>query len=389
MVTKRTGAAFSVRFLRNGDKIEFDRIIKKENGQGTSLFQIIDTTSGDVSPNWATNASERPIISLSPRTAAGFGVAVNSVIWKINGQALAFTYEGDTWVWASGSSSSGYMARIHEGNYELKICKNLATTTDLTAKTIEYEVNYTSGNITETFRDSVECPVYIVGSNSHIVQIAVDAVNSAHTAGGITLGNHEYWNGTAWVSTIISQTTLRTTCYYGTSAVTIGSGGYTMQWYQDGVAIPGATASTLTVTRAMVEGGSIFIAKLMKDGNVVGQDGQRINDNADEWQVDASPASAGSNCVSVVKNADGSYTQKNAVYNLVLMRNGNTATGITATFTSQIFDALGLLKATVTGATVTITPAHCLLNKSDSIDVGSPDAIYDDVDVQVTAEFSD
>ena len=139
----------------------------------------------------------------------------------------------------------------------------------------------------------------------------------------------------------------------------------------------------------MVEGGSIFIAKLMKDGNVVGQDGQRINDNADEWQVDASPASAGSNCVSVVKNADGSYTQKNAVYNLVLMRNGNTATGITATFTSQIFDALGLLKATVEGATVTITPAHCLLNKSDSIDVGSPDAIYDDVDVQVTAEFSD
>ena len=171
MVTKRTGAAFSVRFLRNGDKIEFDRIIKKENGQGTSLFQIIDTTSGDVSPNWDTNASERPIISLSPRTAAGFGVAVNSVTWKINGQALAFTYEGDTWVWASGSSSSGYMARIHEGSYELKICKNLATTTDLTAKTIEYEVNYTSGNITETFRDSVECPVYIAGSNSHIVQM--------------------------------------------------------------------------------------------------------------------------------------------------------------------------------------------------------------------------
>lgn len=388
MAQKRTGAAFTVRFLRNGDKIEFDRIIIKSNGEGTALFQIIDPTSGAVAPDW-TVADDQPIIRLSPRTASGFGVAVNMVTWKVNGTALSFTYDGANWVWAGGDSTSGYQARINSGNYELKICKNLATPTSTSAKTIEYEINYTSGNITETFRDSVECPIYIAGTNSHIVQITVPAVNVTNQTGGITLGNYEYWDGSQWNAVQIGSTTLSAVCYYGTSAVTIGQNDYTMQWYKDGVAISGATSSQLTVNRDMVEGGSVFIAKLLKNGAVVGQDGQRINDNADEWQVQASPQSAATNVVSVKKDASGTLVQQNAVYDLVLTKNGDLAQGITPTFTSQIFNALGVLMGTVTGSSVTITPAHCLLNGSQSIQVGSPDAVYDDVDVQVTAVFND
>ena len=47
------GAAFTVRFLRNGDTITITRDIIKSSGEGAALFQMVDVTSGAVAPDWS------------------------------------------------------------------------------------------------------------------------------------------------------------------------------------------------------------------------------------------------------------------------------------------------------------------------------------------------
>ena len=46
------GAAFTVRFLRNGDTITITRDIVKSSGAGAALFQMVDVTSGAVAPDF-------------------------------------------------------------------------------------------------------------------------------------------------------------------------------------------------------------------------------------------------------------------------------------------------------------------------------------------------
>lgn len=382
MSTKRTGASFSVRFLRNGDKITFDRHVYKDGGEGTNLFQIVDTTSGTVAPDWTKEANQ-PIISLVPQMASGFAVVVTNVTWKVNGTPLSFAYNGANWVWANGSETSGFKARIaNDNNYELRICKNLASATDSSAKIIEYEVTYKSGRIDDIYRDSIECPVYLSGTNSHTLQIAVDALNYATASGGITLGVLEYNDNGTWRTVEITKTTLRASAYYSTESVAVGQNGYTMEWYKDGVKISGANSAVLEVSRADVEGGSVFVAKLLRDGKVVAQDGQRLNDISDEYQIIAAPVSSGNNFVSVTVGVDGQVTEYNATYALTLTKNGEVVQG-SVSYAWQIYNAYGEMKREGTGATVVVKPSDCILTGT----VGSSDAVYADADVGVTAEF--
>ena len=120
----------------------------------------------------------------------------------------------------------------------------------------------------------------------------------------------------------------------------------------------------------MVSGGSIFVAKLLKDGNVVAQDGQRINDIADEYQITYTPTNAGSNYV-----APG----HSATFNLSVTKNGNHYDG-EVTFAWQVYNALGKPKTSGTSSTVTVTANDCLVGDGDN-------AYYSDCDVQVTADF--
>ena len=75
------------------------------------------------------------------------------------------------------------------------------------------------------------------------------------------------------------KTVLGIEAYYGTSRVTIGSGGYTTKWYKDGTENSNFIANSegktsLTVTRDDIDGGSIFVCKLILNGNAVAQDQQ-------------------------------------------------------------------------------------------------------------------
>lgn len=345
-MSKTAGAAFSVRFLRNGDQVYVTRNIIDSTGKGAALFQVVDPNSGSVAPDW-TVAANQPIIQLGVRSSAGYPAEITGVTWAYAGKTLNFTLNGATWVTASNDTR--FQARINGSYYELKIIANLASKTIVANQQITYEVNYVSNAMTDKVQGSVDVLIQTAGSDSHILQITTNRVELDET------------NDTA---------TLTAVGYYGTEPVTIGSNGYTIKWYQDGVEIVGQTASTLTVTRAMVEGGSIFIAKLFLNNNAVAQDSQRINDIADEYQIAYAPTNAGSNYVGVGHNA---------VYTLSVTRNGSPYTG-SVSFAWQVFNAVGEQKTSGTGSTVTITPDHCLVGSGEG-------AYHADCDVQVTATF--
>lgn len=354
----RAGAAFSVRFLRNGDQVIVTRNIINRNGAGAALFQVVDPNSGAVSPDWDATGktgdaqtavlNAQPIIQLGVRSSAGYPAEITGVNWAYDGTTLNFTLNGSTWVTASNDSR--FQARINGQYYEMKIVGNLASAQAIANKQITYEVSYISNSYTDSVRGSVDVLIQMAGSDSHILQITTDRVELDETN---------------------TQATLTAVGMYGTDNVTIGSNGYTIKWYQDGTEISGQTASTLTVTRAMVEGGSVFIAKLFLNGNAVAQDSQRINDIADEYQIAYTPSNAGSNYCGIGHNA---------VYTLSVTKNGNAYAG-SVSYAWQVFNAIGeCKKSDGVGATVTVIPDYCLVGTGEG-------AYHADADVSVTADF--
>ena len=342
----KTGAAFSVRFLRNGDQITVVRNVVDKDGNGAALFQVVDTSTGTPTPDW-TQTENQPIIQLGVRSAAGYPTEITNVSWAYDGVTLNFTYNDYNWVTANNDSR--FQARINGSYYELKIVANLASETVVSNKQISYEVSYSSNAHSDTLQGSIDVLIQQAGSNSHILQITTNIVE-------LDASNNE--------------ATLTAVAAYGSTPVSIGTNGYTIEWYQDNVKLSGQAGATLTVNRDMVSGGSIFVAKLFKDGNLVAQDGQRINDIADEYQITYTPTNAGSNYVA---------PSHNAVYTLAVTKNGNPYDG-SVSYSWQIYNALGEPSTSGTSSTVTVTPDDCLVGTGDN-------AYYSDCDVQVTADF--
>ena len=342
----KTGAAFSVRFLRNGDQITIVRNIITSSGQGAALYQAIEPTSGTVKPDWTVEANQ-PIIQIGARSSAGYPVEITGVRFSFVCSTLKFTYNGNSWVTASNDTR--FQSKINEDKYELKIVGNIASEKILSNKQISYEVAYVSNAMSDSVQGSVDVLIQESGSSSHMLQITTNCVE---------------------MGTLNTSATLTAMAMYGTEYVTIGSNGYGIEWYQDGVKLEGQTESTLTVTRNMVTGGSIFIAKLTKDGSVVAQDSQRINDIADEYQIAYTPTDAGSNFVSPTHNA---------TYTLSIEKNGTHYDG-SVSFEWQVYNALGVKKTKGTTSTVTVTSDDCLVGSGEG-------AYYSDCDVQVTADF--
>lgn len=352
------GAAFSVRFLRNGDQIIIVRNIINRNGDGVALLQSVDTTSGDVVPTWNAEGKSgddlervldaQPIIQLAVKSAAGYNASIRDVTWAYNGSTLNFVYDGSNWVTATNDSR--FQARINGNFRELKIIGDLASVSAIANRQITYDVGYVSNTLTDRVQGSVDVIIQTAGSDSHIVQVTTNRVELDDE------------NTTA---------TLTAVAYYGASSVTIGSNGYTVEWYNNGEKMS-QTSRQITVTRDMVNGGSIFVAKLLLNGNIVAQDSQRINDIADEYQIVAQPTNAGSNYVGV---------NHNAVYTLSLYKNGVLQTDGNITYSWIVFNALGEQTAEGTGSTVTILPEYCIIQQDGKDE-------YADCDVQVTAEIS-
>ena len=359
-----TGAAFSVRFLRNGDQVVIVRNIVNRHSSGLALFQVIDPTAGTVAPNWdATGLPEgaekeavldaQPIIQLGVRSSYGYTAEITDVVWRYDGVKLVFTLNGEEWVTATNDAK--FQARIKDKNYQLKIVGNLASAEKVGNKQISYDVNYACNGMNDTVQGSVDVLIQAAGSNSHLLQITATSVEL------------DAKNTTAELTAV---------GMYGTEPVTIGANGYTIKWYQDGVELNGKTDAKLVVNRDMVTGGSLFIAKLFLKDSAVAQDSQRISDIADEYQIQAVPTNAGENWLGIGHNAS---------YNLSVRKNKDLYAG-NVTYTWDVYNAMGVKKPdgqkepTGTGSLVTVL--------SDYAKVGTgADAYFADCDVQVTAEF--
>ncbi|MGN1229897.1 MAG: hypothetical protein ACI4T5_09655 [Prevotella sp.] len=352
------GAAFTVRFLRNGDSITITRLVLKPDGTGASLFQAVDTTSGTVAPDWGT-AANQPIIRLKLNSAAGYPVSIPAVRWAFDGQALSFTFNGTTWV--GENNSKPFKARFNEdGNPELKITGNIASKTAVSNKQIDYEIDYVTAAHHETIEGTVDILIQQAGSNSHMLQITTDRVELSGESTDATY-----------------KANLSIDAYYGINPVTVGSSGYTTKWYKDGTDdsnfISGSDNKTsLTVTRDDVDGGSIYVCKLFLNGNAVAQDQQRINDISDEYQIEATVADSASNFVGL---------SNNAVYNLRVSKNKTKFSDTEnnkVTYNWQIYNAWGEITKEGDGKTVTITADDCKKKGGSE---------YSEVDVAVSATF--
>lgn len=365
-----TGAAFSVRFLRNGDQVVIVRNIVNRKDSGLALFQVVDPKTGVVTPNWdATDKTgeelnaildAQPIIRLGVRSAYKYPAEIKSVTWYYN-KALKFNLRGAEWVTAEADAENldaqKFQARINGENYELKVIGNLASQKNVANRQITYDVNYACNGMTDTVKGSVDVLIQAAGSNSHMLQISATNVE---------------------LDDKTPSSTLTAVGMYGAEYVKIGQGGdYTIKWYQDGVERNGTTADTLVVDRDMVTGGSLFIAKLFLKESAVAQDSQRINDIADEYQIVARPTEAGANWLGV---------NHNATYNLSILKNGKDYAGDNVTYKWDVYDAMGNKKPlnqkepTGTGRLVTVLYDYA------AVGTGA-DAYYADCDVQVTAEI--
>lgn len=351
------GAAFTVRYLRNGDTISVVRNIVKSDGSGAALFQMVDTTSGSVAPDWTKEANQ-PIIRLALRSAAGYIISLSTVQWAYDGQNLAFTFNGTEWVDEQGSYKGVFKARINaDGCPELKITSNIASSSIISNRQINYSVDYVSAAHHETIEGSVDIFIQQAGANSHMLQITTDRVELSGESTDATY-----------------KANLSIEAYYSINKVTIGSNGYTTRWYKDGTDdsnyISGSEGKTsLTVTRDDIDGGSIYVCKLLLNGNAVAQDQQRINDIADEYQIDVTVPSGASNYVS---------ESNNATYNLAVKKNGKT-TSDKWTFNWTIYNAWGEDTRSGNGSTITITAADCYRKGSNEAS--------SDVDVLVVASI--
>ncbi len=351
------GAAFTVRFLRNGDQIYVAPNIVNENGDGTTLMQVVDTNSGTVAPDW-TIAANQPILRLRPRSSAGYPISIKEVRWAYKGVDLMFGILGTSW--STSTSDSRFQSRITADGYcDLRICSNLASKDEVGNHQITYSIEYVSNTLTDTVTGSVDVQLQTGGSNSYMMAIAASVVE---------------------LDSVSTQSTLSVDAYYGAEKVGINGTDHSLQWYKDGVLVSGISGSTYTVTRDAITGGSLIVAVLKKgtaaSGTEVARDSQRISDVADEYQIRGLAASG--------SPADVTLGQ-NAVRTLQLQKNG-VPVSENVSFAWAVYNLRGAKTypdgdTMASGSTVTVKPEYC------NIAAEGEEPVYMDVDVQVTATF--
>ena len=382
--------AFTVRFVRNGDTIYVVREIVKANGDGTSLYQAIDPTTGELSVNWGTPANQ-PIIKLRVMSCRGYPVSINSVTWAYDGHTLTFNSaaesSGDYEGWHL-CSTTGYASKFAvkitvvggESVAMFRILDNIATTQDMTNKQVTYTIDYTCNSIHDTVTESVDIEIQSAGSNSYRLVIGCASYILPYTDSNSVV--HESVNLT--IATLL----------YGVKNVTLGSDGngntYSVEWYQDGVLLSGKTGLTLTVNRnnqndgnPFVDGASVFVAKLKKNGVVVAQDAQSILDMKDEYRVEVRPRQ---NYSAYIDENNSTQLQAQLIRQTP---SGSVSNVAGATYVWTLYNMYGTVTGeNLSGQNVTVTANHAKCEIIDENGHGTGNYHYGDVEAAVTATYN-
>lgn len=375
--------AFTVRFVKNGDTIYIVRDIVDAAGDGSSLYQAIDPTTGKLSKDW-TDPAKQPIVQLRALSARNFLVTVNSVTWAYDGTTLTFNSAAETsgdyagWQLCNTPGLAGKFAiRATTINgytwHQFRILDNIASLTQLSNKQLTYTVEYTCNSMHDTITESMDIEIQQAGSSSYKLTI---------------MTNHSRLDNTN------NTATLRAEIAYGVEGITLGTDAdgntYSIKWYQDGVELTGKSGLTLTVNRdnqnngnPYVDGASVFVAKLLRNNVVVAQDAQSIIDDKDEYGVSITPRPSYSPYID--ENND---TQLQAQ----LTRqdpSGNKTNVSGATYSWTLYNATGKVTANnLSGQTVTVKAEHALCEILDNSGKATGETYYGDVECSCTATYN-
>ena len=150
--------SISIRRVRNGDTL-----FLSFNTNGIALFQGVDSSSGEVSPDWTVEANQ-PVITPVVNSAKGNPVTTQYHSWKYLGVTLSFT--GAT-VGDFIKDSTGKFA-INTSTGALKIIKNLASTTNFASDLLEYQCVATLDGVEYNLSKSIEIMITTYGASSYI-----------------------------------------------------------------------------------------------------------------------------------------------------------------------------------------------------------------------------
>jgi hypothetical protein len=327
MATEQVKGAFTVRYLRIGDDVYIVReIYRMDNGtrKGAALFQAIDVLSGTLSVDW-TDPNQQPIVEFRAVSAVGYPVSIIESLWLYDGAQIIWSTADPETGWKT-STDGKFQLKHENGKVFFKIIQNIASKTQVANKQIAYNLSYISNGMINNYAGSMDIVIQQAGSDSHHAIITTPRVV-------LDFAN--------------PSTTLTLQATYGVKNITIGQDGYTVEWYQDNVLLPGQTGSDLTVTRDMVSGAGMFTAKLLLNGTPVAMDGQHISDVADEYQV------------RFRKIVDFVSQTTNAQLELYLMKNSVEMTTEDSQWIYEIYNALGQKTKDGTGKSVVVTKEDC------------------------------
>ena len=334
--------SITVKRLRNGDTF----FITLENN-GIALFQGVDPTTGNVTPDW-TQAANQPIITPKVTSARGNTVSLGSHRWNYNGNDLNFNgaVSGD---WRTDSTGK---FQLNTTTGALRIIANLASATNVAADTLTYSCVATVTGVDYNLTKSVDVQIQNVGASSYY--------------GTINATSEQ-------LTELVSQTTVATKLYLGSKE----QSGYAVKWYKDDTLWSDKSGASITVNRGDVDGTQLIIAEFYKnasDTTPVFRAGIRIIDTLDDFHVEHRYV----NSDKTTNNANREVDTGKPVYveaYVVNVRTNTELTSITsAKWVSNVMDKdswTSLLRVpasgTNTGATnlVTITTAQTDVNGAE------------------------
>lgn len=231
---------------------------------GAELYQTVDA-QGNPLPSW-TEVGSHPIITPEGRSLTANKTAkLSDWTWKYIGNALTFDSNGY-------STNSGLVKKfkVDKTSGKLEIIGNLASESNTDNDTLTFTAKVTVDGVSAVMSKDIEVVITQGGASSYYGNLSSENVilNDANP------------------TTIIKHSLI-----FGGKTMTYGGStdGYTLKWYK-GVR---DAAHALTdfnpakVTRADVDGTTLFLADFVVNGSVVYTDGIILTDEADEFYVRA------------------------------------------------------------------------------------------------------
>lgn len=252
--------SITIKRLRNGDSLflSFD-------SNGIPLYQFVDDATNAVKPDW-TVAANQPTLTPKVVSALGNATSIQTHKWKWNGVELSFTGAVD----GNYTKDTTGKFEMNATTGELKIIGNLASATNTTNDTLEYECMVSAG-ADYTLTKAVDVIIQKGGASSYIGLLTATTTNVSSDMTTATVSAQLMLAGTALSSFYVKV-------YKNTTST---------PWNDKNGSATGGTYN-FTVGRDDIQGMTLFICEFYlnsTDTTPVSRAAIRMTDSSDEYKV--------------------------------------------------------------------------------------------------------